>query len=266
MGVIIPRLCFGKVHHARCFPKRNAFSYRIYQIAVPLSALDTLPMPYNRFGLLSFYESDHGLCDGSDLLTWARSILNAYHLTQAQGEIILVCMPRVLGYVFNPVSFWLCYDTTQNLRAVLCEVHNTFGERHTYVCAHDDQRPIQAGETLTGEKVFHVSPMLKREGYYRFRFDINEKKMHIDINFYQPDGSKQLVTSIAGQFYPMTKHTLQRAFWHYPLMTGKAITLIHWQALKLLLKGIHYIPKPQQKKQRISTTDPQEQQRPDVKR
>lgn len=262
MGAVnAPSLLFGSVMHGRMRPVRNNFRYGIYYLAFPLSSLqkDELSIPYNRPGFLSFYGRDHGLCDdsgdGSDLERWARDILAAYDLRSADGEIILICMPRVFGYVFNPVSFWLCHDKQGALRAVLCEVHNTFGERHTYVCAHPDQRPITADDTLTGEKHFHVSPFYQREGSYRFRFDSRADSFKVHIDYYGADGEKDLITALGGTYAPMDKAGVRRAFWRYPLVTFKATALIHWQALKLVAKGIKYVRRPQQKPQRVSATD-----------
>lgn len=255
MGVKKSELFFGKVMHGRLFPKRNNFTYGIYYLALPLSQMIDWPIAHNRFAPLSFYDSDHGNCDGSDLEGWAREILKSYGIDKANGEIKLVCMPRVFGYVFNPVSFWLCHDEEENLRAVLCEVHNTFGERHTYLCAHEDQRPITSKDILKGEKVFHVSPMLEREGHYEFRFDLREEKFGVWIDFFDQAGEKQLVTSLIGKFEAMNTQTLKKAFWSYPLVTFKAITLIHWQALKLLTKGIKYISRPPQKPEHLSATE-----------
>jgi len=255
MGIIDqPHLMFGSVMHGRFFPKVNHFRYGIYYLSLPLSRLNDMPIAYNTFAPLSFYDRDHGACDGSDLQEWARNILLDYGLDKADGDIALVCMPRVFGYVFNPVSFWLCHDRSGDLRAVLCEVHNTFGERHVYVCAHDDQRVIKGDDVMGGEKVFHVSPLLKREGRYIFRFDINDGTMGVWIDFYDGEGRKQLVTSLNGRFDLMDAPSLRRAFWRYPLVTFKAIVLIHWQAVKLLIKGIKYISKPQRKEPHISGT------------
>lgn len=249
------QLFFGKVMHGRLFPKRNSFTYGIYYLVFPLSRITSLPLAYNRFAPLSFYDHDHGACDGSNLEDWARGILSDYGLKDADGEITLICMPRVLGYVFNPVSFWFCHDKEGNLRAVLCEVHNTFGERHTYLCAHGDHRPIGPDDALTGKKMFHVSPLLKREGRYKFRFNTGDDKLGVWIDFFNSEGEKQLVTSLTGKLEPMNAANLHKAFWRYPLVTLKAITLIHWQALKLLAKGIKYISRPPQKPERTSATD-----------
>ena len=253
MGITdTPQILFGNVMHARIFPKENKFRYSIYYHSLPLSKLDAMPLAYNRFAPLSFYERDHGACDGSALEPWARGILNSYGIDQADGEITLICMSRVFGYVFNPVSFWLCHDREDQVRAVICEVHNTFGERHSYLCAHADQRPITEKDVLEGEKLFHVSPFLEREGHYTFRFAMRKDNFGAWIDFYDANGDKKLVTSLMGQTQIMNKASLRKAFWGYPLVTFKAIILIHWQALKIIIKGIKYISKPLQKKDKIS--------------
>ena len=255
MGIEEPRIFFGKVMHGRLFPKRNSFTYGIYYLALPLTKIKNASIAYNRFASLSFFDRDHGNCDGSDLGSWARKILSDYGFEEADGEIVLVSMPRVLGYVFNPVSFWLCHDKSGNLRAVLCEVHNTFGERHTYICGHADRKTINSDDVLKGQKLFHVSPLFKREGHYTFRFDVREDKLAIWIDYYDAEGKKQLVTSLIGKFETLNKVGLRKAFWRYPLVTVKAIVLIHWQACKLLMKGIKYISRPAQLQKKVSATD-----------
>ena len=175
---LTPQILFGKVMHKRMFPKVNGFTYGIYNIAVPLSGIDRLPLPVDRFGLLAFYRRDHGARDGGDLAAWLREKL-AVHNVAADGETLLVTLPRVLGYVFNPVSFWFCHDRDRQLRAVLCEVNNTFGETHLYICVRPDHAPITATDTLHGEKFFHVSPFLPREGAYRFRFNLSEDALGV---------------------------------------------------------------------------------------
>lgn len=254
MGVETPSLVFGYVMHKRLFPKVNQFSYRMYNVMIPLSRLSDLPIALNRFAPLSFYESDHGACDGSDLEKWARGILQAYGIKETDGEITLVCMPRIFGYVFNPVSFWLCRDKDGALRAVLAEVHNTFGERHAYICAHGDARPIGKNDVLEGEKVFHVSPFLERQGHYTFRFEAEGEKFGAWVNYFDADGRQKLVTALTGNCTPMDKTVLSKAFWAYPLITFRAVYLIHWQALKLVAKGIKYIRRPVQKQEQASAT------------
>ncbi len=258
---LTPQILFGDVMHRRLFPKINAFNYRIYYLALPLSQIQTVrSLKINKFAPLSFYTKDHGDKNADDLNQWPRDILKKYNVTKANGDIILICMPRIMGYVFNPISYWLCLDTQHNLRAVICEVNNTFGQSHSYLCVHEDESIITPQDQMTAQKNFHVSPFLKREGHYQFRFDWRAfadqdgKKPRFGswIDYYAASGEKQLVTSLIGRFDPLDKKNLKRAFWCYPLVTFKAITLIHWQALKLIAKGIKYVPKPPQKTERIS--------------
>jgi len=244
----------GDVMHGRLFPRKNHFRYGIYYLALPLSKLETIPISHNAPGAMSFYDSDHGYGTKGTLQSWARAILEGRNIT-LDGEIVLICMPRILGYVFNPVSFWLCHDKGGALKAVLCEVHNTFGEKHTYLCAHEDGRAIAPDETMSARKIFHVSPFLKRDGHYEFRFDSSDRAFKTWIDYFDENGQKQLVTSLAGDYQDMTQSHCFRMFWKYPLVTFKAIALIHYQAIRLLMKGIRYIPKPVQKQPRVSTAD-----------
>lgn len=225
--------------HKRLFPKVNAFTYRVYYVAMPLPAGE-LPSVVQRFP-----GRDLGFRDGSPPQDWAQGILQQHGLEQAISHIVLVTMPRVLGYVFNPVSFYLCLDSDKRLRAVISEVHNTFGEQHSYLCMHQDQRPLHKDDWLEAEKLFHVSPFLERSGYYRFRFALEGDSLGIWIDHYDAAQNKQLITSLTGRLSPLTRAALMRAFWAHPLVTLKATALIHWQALKLIGKGIRYVTKPQ---------------------
>lgn len=249
---MMPMIFTGKVMHSRLFPRANKFVYRIYYLFFPLDDLSRLPLSVNKFAKTSFYTEDHGNKQrGRDLKVWIQDILSTYNIS-ADGPIILMCMPRILGYVFNPVSFWFCYDEDKNLRAVLCEVNNTFGETHSYLCRRNDFEPISGHEWIEGEKVFHVSPFMERNGTYRFRFNLQNDKIGIWIDHYTPEGKKLLLTSLTGNLVPMTQKQVDRCFWSYPFVTIKAIILIHWQALKLVMKGIKYIPKPAQLAERLS--------------
>jgi DUF1365 family protein len=242
----------GSVMHKRLTPKVNAFNYGIYYLVLPLKSLNALPIAHNKFGLLSFYDKDHGARDGSDLNAWIRNILHKASIDEADGNITLITMPRVLGYVFNPVSFWFCHDKAGQVRAVLCEVNNTFGESHIYICIHPDRRPLTSADWIEGDKYFHVSPFLHVQGKYVFRFDLNDKSLHAWIDYWEAENHKKLLTALQGTMVPMTTYNLHMVFWRYPLVTFKAILLIHWQAIKLLAKGIRYIPKPLQQNPRLT--------------
>ncbi|MDE1901790.1 MAG: DUF1365 domain-containing protein [Alphaproteobacteria bacterium] len=246
--VIAPRIYNARVMHKRLFPKENSFHYGVYYLALPLPVT---PMP----GMLaSFYAKDIGRRDGSDPEPWVRGLLADYDLNEKTKNIILITMPRVLGYVFNPVSFYLCLDEAKALRSVLCEVHNTFGEQHSYLCANPDHSPIKSDQWLESEKVFHVSPFLDRSGEYKFRFDLEDNRLGIWIDYYDASQHKQLITSLVGSLEQLTPDSLRRAFWRHPLVTLKSIILIHFQALKLVMKGIRYFVKPIQLPQKVTVS------------
>lgn len=257
---ISAQVFIGKVMHRRLFPKVNAFTYRIYYLCLPLQNLlehdDGWRLGINRPALVSWHAKDHAERKSeADLQRWAEQILQPAGIDTANIRISLMTMPHVLGYVFNPVNFWFCEDDSGALRAVICEVNNTFGETHSYLCAHPDGSPIVGKDRLFAQKTFHVSPFLQRQGSYCFRFDRQPDKTSIWIDYYAADGQKQLVTALIGKNYPLTRSSLRRAFWGCPLVTVRAIWLIHWQALKLLIKGAKYIPKPLQEKKKVSSTD-----------
>lgn len=253
---IEPQILSGQVMHKRLAPKVNAFTYGIYYVALPLSRLKECHVKgwfgINRFGLMAFYNKDHGHRTSESLLPWIKDILHKQRADDVDGEVILVTMPRTIGYVFNPVSFWLCYDSSETLRAVLCEVNNTFGETHSYLCIHDDHRAISSEDIFESEKLFHVSPFLKRDGKYKFRFAKTDKGFGAWIDYEEDSAQKVLLTSLTGQFIQWTSGELSHVFWRYPLVSLRALGLIHWQALKLIAKGIRYIAKPAQLKIRLT--------------
>jgi DUF1365 family protein len=245
-------LLVGPVRHKRLRPASNAFSYGVYTLRLPLRARagrqargsqrDSRLFATNRFGLLSFYDSDHG-ADGQTALQWIESMLHENGIHDATGEIFLHTFPRVLGYVFNPVSFWFCRDRSGALRAVLCEVNNTFGETHCYLVHHDDNRPIGPDAWLEGRKAFHVSPFLPIEGGYRFRFRLDDEYAHVDVNYHDADGL-MLATSVGGRREALDDRTVLRRFLGNPTMTLAVIVRIHWQALHLWRKRARFYRKP----------------------
>jgi len=245
------RLFFGHVMHRRLRPVTNRFVYPVYFCLLPLSAIERLAgalFAVNRWQVFSFHYADHGARDGSHPLLWIRALL-AREAIAADGEVWLQCFPRVLGFVFNPISLWYCHDRAGDLRAVLAEVSNTFGERHNYLLAHADGRPIRDGETLRSNKVFHVSPFLALAGHYRFRFhsrrasDRNADWRLVRID--HADGEGDLLhTAVSGSGTPLTSAALLSAFCRLPLLTLGVVARIHWQALKLWCKRVPFFSKP----------------------
>lgn len=237
----VPRLFVGHVMHRRLRPVGNDFVYPVFFVQLPLRQLATGNcgiFGVDRKNLLSFRSADHGPRDGSPLLPWIEQLLRDHGLP-ADGEIMLQTFPRVLGYVFNPVSFWFCYDRTGEMIAVLAEVNNTFGGTHSYLL-HDQGRPLPDGGELSAAKAFHVSPFCTIDGGYRFRFRRTARAQvaHID---YDDAGGALLLTAISGKGQAWTASNLRRAFIRMPLLTLGVVARIHWQALKLWLKGVPFI-------------------------
>lgn len=242
-----PLLLWGSVMHARHAPARNAFRYAMFQLSLPLSQLEKTGSPLlgiERWRLFSFFNRDHGPRDGSALEPWIRARLKAHGLAAVcDGEIVLQTMPRLFGFVFNPVSFWYCHDRAGSLRAVLCEVNNTFGEHHDYLVAHPDRREIGVDDCLRATKVFHVSPFFEVRGEYHFRFRRDDGLHAVSIDYYD-DGVKRLSTRLSASPLPLSATSLFRAWLRCPLLTLAVVARINWQALRLLAKRVPFFHKP----------------------
>lgn len=240
------RILFGDVMHVRLRPRRNAFRYRVFFLRFPFSAIDRMGnalFSVNRWNVFSFHFEDHGPRDGSHPEAWLRSLLAREGLAAADGEIFLQAFPRMLGYAFNPISFWFCHDRRGALRAVLCEVRNTFGEHHHYLVSHSDNAPIEPGDRFSARKVFHVSPFCEVSGEYRFEFRVGADSSLIRIDYDDAQGGL-LRTSVSGEATAFGPAGLLRAFALYPWMTFGVILRIHFQALRLWIKGVPWFAKP----------------------
>ena len=255
MGIKTPKLIHCEVMHQRLSPRKNAFKYDVYYLGIPLSQIENKSIAktlnLNSFGLHSFYEKDHGYRDGSSLKTWLDVMFDAYKIEKPK-EVFLISMPRILGYVFNPVSFWFCWNSKDELYAVVSEVNNTFGETHSYLTYLDDK---DTNGDYVAKKVFHVSPFLERAGYYDFQFSLSDDSIKIHINLFDSNKEKILLTSLSGKFDDLNPMSLKRAFFRVPFATMKSIFLIHFQAVKLLLKKIKFISKPKQLDDRFTKNE-----------
>jgi len=243
-----PALIAGEVTHRRTRPAANAFSYPAFCLRLPLSRLARLVeggFALNARGLVGFHERDHGPRDGSPLDAWIRALL-AREGVRAEGEVVLYAFPRMLGYVFNPVSFWVCHDGDGAVRAVLVEVNNTFGESHQYLLAHDDGRPLASGQTLTAAKEFHVSPFCAVRGRYAFRFHFGPGRWLARIDYFDADDDTNplLETHISGAAEPLPARGPLPLFWRYRWFTLGVVARIHWQAAKLWFKRVPFFTKP----------------------
>ena len=241
----------GETYHGRRGAVKNAFRYSIDYVLLDADAAVKAPKLFarNRASLMSLQDVDHGgppkAGKGAD---WVREVLSAHDI-HLDGRIELLAQPRVLGHVFNPVSFWLCYDGYA-LKAVIAEVTNTFGDRHSYLCAHDDLRTITKDETLQATKLMHVSPFQPIEGGYTFRFDINATDILIHIDYSRGNGG--LVATLKGLRKPLTNGSILKAAFRRPFGSRRVLTLIHWQALKLWFKGATFRPQPAAPSEEVS--------------
>ena len=244
-SAFVPGLIQGDVIHHRLRPAEHRLSYPAFFLRLPLSGIARLPalgLPVNRFGWVAFNERDHGARDGSAPEAWIRAILER-HQVDVEGEIELICFPRMLGYAFKPVSFWICHDASGAVRAVLAEVHNTFGEAHNYLLVNDDRTPLRNGQDLSVPKVFHVSPFLEVKGGYTFRFHFGPGRFLARIDYADETGTV-LTTSLAGDCVPLTRVSLRRAALKFPLQAIATVARIHWNALLLWWKSVPYFSKP----------------------
>ena len=235
----------GQTFHGRRGAVTNAFRYTVDYFCLDPEALVPAPWPFrrNRAGLVSLWDKDHGgVPNAGRGAAWVRDVL-AERQIDVTGRVLLVAQPRVLGHVFNPVSFWLVHDLEDRLRVVIAEVSNTFGERHSYLCHHDDFREITRHEWLDAEKIFYVSPFQKIDGGYRFRFDVREDRLGIWIDY---QGAEMgLYATLTGRRAPLTTFALLRACVARPFGSRRVLGLIHWQALKLWWKGARYRVRPE---------------------
>lgn len=230
----------GHVVHKRFAPKQHALNYRVFSLLVDLDELETLSARLRLFGadrraLFSVYSKDHGnLKPGESLKDWALGHLREAGFETGGMRVEMLCYPRILGYTFNPLTVYFCYAASGRLEAILYEVCNTFRERHTYII------PAPEGDGAVRHscaKTFYVSPFMPMDCEYHFDIQKPSDKTAIRITETGPDG-EMLYASFAGERKAMTDRNLARAFFKYPLMTLKVTLAIHYEAVRLWLKGL----------------------------
>lgn len=237
-------LFVGNVMHCRTRPKAHKLRYRVFTMLLDLDDLSHLDQEsrlfgYNRFAPFSFYDRDHGDGKAGGLKRWVVDQLQKGGLTFENGRVLVMCYPRVFGYVFNPLTLYFCYRENGALAAILYEVANTFGERHTYVIPSPDGNDGMVRQAC--RKRFHVSPFLEQEGHYDFRINPPDEEVGVAIRFHDRAGP-MLFATFCGSRRPFTTKTLFGALVSFPLMTLKIIGAIHYEALRLWLKGIPVFP------------------------
>jgi DUF1365 family protein len=237
-------LYVGDVMHQRMKPFGHRFRYRVFSMAIDLDRLDEADrlsalFSVNKRNAVSFHESDHGGRIGAR--AHADELLAQVGLRARR--IVLVCYPRILGYVFNPLSVYHAYDRHDQLIAMIYEVRNTFGERHTYVCPIGSGEVSDTGVRQSCDKIFHVSPFIEMGMRYNFRMLPPGKEIRWRILETDADGPL-LAATFSGRQVGFTTRNLAWLTAAVPFLPIKIVGGIHWEALKLWLKGAKYISKP----------------------
>ncbi|WP_045836350.1 DUF1365 domain-containing protein [Hyphomicrobium sp. 99] len=228
----------GSVVHRRVRPVLHLLRYRVFWLLLDLGEIDKLSKTLwlfsrNRFNALSFYDRDYGDGGQASLYAQIQEHLRKANVS-ADGKILLLSMPRILGYVFNPLSIYFCHDARGQLKAIVYEVHNTFGERHSYVI------PVEgASGTINQrcEKAFYVSPFLGMDLRYAFSVVAPGERINVAIRGYDGSGLV-IVTALSGSRRRLTDGALLAALLAFPFLTLKVMAAIHWHALRLYLKGL----------------------------
>ncbi|WP_232522623.1 DUF1365 domain-containing protein [Chitinibacter sp. GC72] len=235
----------GQVMHARLRPIINRFVYPVFCVRLNLARLTELRGRW--FGVdcartVSVQSRDYGPRDGSDLLLWIRQVLREHELPH-DGEVWLQTFPRVLGFVFNPVSFWYCHDANGDLRAVLAEVNNTFGDTHRYLLVAQAGAVIDEHTPLLSRKLMHVSPFCAVAGHYQFRLRDTASTAFVGIDYFD-DAGLLIKTAIGGYMQPLNDASMLRALLAQPLLTLGVFAKIHWQAVKLWCQKVPFYRQP----------------------
>lgn len=263
------RLYRGHVLHKRSSVAENHFRYGVYYVFVDIDRLDELDASLSRFGhnrraLVSVWDRDHGPRDGSALRPWIDALCAEAGIDMAGGRVFLLTFPRVMGFRFFPVSFWYCYDASGSPVAVLAEVQNTFRDHHNYLL-HNGGAPYDWHAMPEATKAFYVSPFI-RVPDMRYRFHFSEPGERLSASIYDfaladeaarglpeveyrdrdarvggaSEGELILTASISLDALPLTDDNLRAAVLALGPISARALVLIHWQALKLLVKRVPF--------------------------
>jgi uncharacterized protein len=231
---------FGTVSHRRLQPLRHELKYDVASLLVDVDDLAAHNLPlllsHNRFNLFSIYDKDHGeKSNGNSIANFAWEKVEHAGLSQKVSRILMLCYPRILGFAFNPLTTYFALDGDGEVRLMIYEVHNTFGGRHTYV-----SDPIALGQANyhVTEKRFRVSPFNAVEGHYGLRATPPLDKITVGVALSTSAGPI-LKAHFQGTRKELNNRNLLGYFCKYPFFAAKVVGGIHWEALKLWLKGLN---------------------------
>ncbi len=262
------QLAWGRVRHKRYLPTINAFDTQACFVRVRFcnttesSSYQPTLLKIDSPGIVSLHGKDYGTSPHTRSLaeqaTYMRQLVQNQTQHDLSGQVELHTFPRMLGYAFNPVSFWYFYTPQQQCLSILCEVNNTFGERHFYWLDSQSGAPINQGSTLSAHKQFHVSPFFPVSGQYQFRFMDAANRTVARIDYFD-NQQRQLTTSVSGTLMQPTPRIWVKTLLKFGWFSCTVITKIHWQAVKLYLKRIQFYKKPTPPKHTITKVTHHEQ-------
>ncbi|WP_158746893.1 DUF1365 domain-containing protein [Acidisphaera sp. L21] len=240
----VSALYCGHVQHTRLRPRRHQLRYSLFNLLVDLDELPVLSrrlrlFKFDRAGVMSFHQTDHGDGTAGGLRPWVETHLRSAGL-QSGGAIRVLCMPRVFGHCFNPLSVFFCHTPDGGLSAILYQVNNTFGQRHSYLIAVEQSSGVVRQEC---EKAFYVSPFMDMDLRYEFVVHPPAETTAVTVNVHDAEGLL-LAASFAGEREALTDRRLALALLRAPLLGLKVVAGIHWEALKIWRKGLRLRPRP----------------------
>ena len=237
-----PAILRATVGHTRYIKAHNTFSYKVFYTRVSVTKEKNKYaslFSIDRWNVLSLKTRMHGKKDGSGWYKWVQDELSSAGVPfDSDCPVYLVSHPRLFGYAFNPISYWMIHNKAGNLYCVITEVRNTFKQYHNYILYHPDFRNIKDSDVFKATKNLYVSPFNSVEGYYEFTFEHSKEKFKSVINYYTKEGFV-LNTYMGGTFYDMTTLEIIKTALLYPAMTLLVVARIHWQAVKLWHKKVH---------------------------
>lgn len=244
MMVFTSKMYFGEVVHRRLMPRQHYLRYRVCYLLLDLDEVDSLAqlcrlLSRNRFNIFSFHDCDHGDGSSTPLRIQVEDLLASAGITPPGGAIRILTMPRIFGYVFNPLSVYFCYRRDGDLAAILYEVTNTFGQRHFYASAVYMQGMFRH----RFQKALYVSPYLSMDMTYSFRVLPPDDRLALSVTC-SDEVRPILFTSLIARRHPLTDGLLFRSLFLFPVLTLKVIAGIHWEALRLWIKGNRILQRP----------------------
>ncbi|WP_339677673.1 DUF1365 family protein [uncultured Zhongshania sp.] len=246
----------GEVMHHRFYPRKHRFVYRMSSFLFDLDKLDETArrcklFSFNRFNFFSFYNRDVGNGSGEAPREYLERTLLEHGVNTPLKSASLLCYPRILGFTFNPLSVYYCYGDDLQLFAILYEVSNTFKQRHTYLIPVSESDQGKGIVRQQCDKNFYVSPFIPMAVRYHFRMHLPTERISLAIR--ETEHEKPLLHAVfRGERRPFSDRELLRNFISLPLMTIKAVVGIHWEALRLFIKGVKLVPRPAEPKASVS--------------